>query len=122
MNHAYRITLRHLPVNAKKIFCSYFPNARAIVFRPGSSVPLLRQLFRHIKNQSNIEVPFSRENAFCSDNEAFRFSALYKNGIEFSLEGKQGGWVSMRTLYSSHTPSPNKYIRNCSSFFMIIKG
>jgi hypothetical protein len=87
----------------KQILCSYLQCSSNCF----SLVSLLRELFRHIKNQSNIEVPFSRENAFYFDNETFRFSALYKNGIEFSPEGKQGGRVSMRTLYNHLThPHP----------------
>jgi hypothetical protein len=81
--------LRHLYIHAKENIMFVFTNARSTSFQPGLSVPLVRELLREFKDQSNIEVPFSRDNAFLFDNEAFRYLALCKNGIEFSPEEKQ---------------------------------
>ncbi|CAF3495642.1 unnamed protein product [Rotaria sp. Silwood1] len=66
-----------------------FTNARATSFQPGPSAPHLRELLQSLKYQSNTEVLFSKENSFLFDNEAFRFLALCKNGIEFNLEEKK---------------------------------
>jgi hypothetical protein len=81
--------LRHLHVQAKENIMFVFTNARATSFQPGPSAPLLRELLRTLKDQSDTEVPFSRENSFLFDNEAFRYLALYKNGIEFDPVEKQ---------------------------------
>jgi GTPase SAR1 family protein len=81
--------LRHLHVHAKQNIMFVFTNARATSFQPGPSAPLLRELLRGLKDQSNTEVPFSRENSFLFDNEAFRYLALCKNGIEFGTVDKQ---------------------------------
>jgi hypothetical protein len=66
-----------------------FTNSRSTSFQPGPSAPLLRELLRGLKDQSDTEVPFSKENAFSFDNEAFRFLALCKNGVEFDPVEKQ---------------------------------
>ncbi|CAF2766525.1 unnamed protein product [Rotaria sp. Silwood2] len=81
--------LRHLHVHAKENIMFIFTNARATSFQPGPSAPLLRELLRSLKDNSNTEVPFSKENSFFFDNEAFRFLALCKNGIEFNPEEKK---------------------------------
>ncbi|CAF1121731.1 unnamed protein product [Rotaria sordida] len=81
--------LRHLHIHAKENIMFIFTNARSTSFQPGPSAPLLRQLLQNVKSQSNTEIPFSKENSFLFDNEAFRFLALCKNGIEFSLEEKK---------------------------------
>ncbi|CAF3719844.1 unnamed protein product [Rotaria sp. Silwood1] len=81
--------LRHLHVHAKENIMFVFTNARATSFQPGPSAPLLRGLLKSLKDQSNTEVPFSKENSFLFDNEAFRFLALCKNGIQFDPEEKK---------------------------------
>ena len=81
--------LRHLHVQAKENLMFVFTNARSTSFQPGPCAPLLRELLRTLKDQSHAEVPFSRENSFLFDNEAFRYLALCKNGIEFDAMEKQ---------------------------------
>ena len=81
--------LRHLHVHARENLMFVFTNARATSFHPGSSAPLLRQLLKNINDQSNTEVPFSKDNSFSFDNEAFRFLCLCKNRIEFDPVEKQ---------------------------------
>ncbi|CAF4957416.1 unnamed protein product [Rotaria sp. Silwood1] len=86
---AYIKLLRHLHIHAKENIMFIFTNARATSFQPGPSAPHLRELLQSLKYQSNTEVLFSKENSFLFDNEAFRFLALCKNGIEFNLEEKK---------------------------------
>ena len=81
--------LRHLHVHAKQNIMFVFTNARATQFEPGATAPLLKELLRGLKDQSNTEVPFSRDNSFLFDNEAFRFLALYKNNVKHSPEEKR---------------------------------
>ena len=81
--------LRHLHVDAGKNIMFVFTNARSTFYQLGSSAPLLRNLLRTLPNYPAVEVPFSRENCFLFDNEAFRFLALCKNGVNFSPEEKQ---------------------------------
>ncbi|UJR14421.1 hypothetical protein I4U23_001418 [Adineta vaga] len=75
--------LRHLHIHAKENIMFIFTNARSTSYQPGPAAPLLRALLRTLKDQSGNEIPFSKENSFIFDNEAFRFLALCKNGITF---------------------------------------
>jgi GTPase SAR1 family protein len=81
--------LRHLHVHAKENLMFVFTNARATQFQPGPSAPILRELLKSLKDQSKTEVPFTKENSFLFDNEAFRFLALCKNGVEHNPIEKQ---------------------------------
>ena len=81
--------LRHLHVDAGKNLMFVFTNARSTFYQLGSSAPLLRNLLRTLPNYPAVEVPFSLENCFLFDNEAFRFLALCKNGVQFPPEEKQ---------------------------------
>ena len=81
--------LRHLHVHAKQNIMFVFTNARATQYEPGSTAPVLKELLRGLKDQSNTEIPFSRDNTFTFDNEAFRYLSLCKNGIEFGVREKQ---------------------------------
>jgi GTPase SAR1 family protein len=82
--------LRHLHVHARENIMFVFTNARATSFQPGPSAPVLRELLRTMKDKSDTEiVPFSRDNSFLLDNEAFRFLALCKNGVQFDSAEKQ---------------------------------
>ncbi|CAF3791038.1 unnamed protein product [Rotaria sp. Silwood1] len=80
--------LRHLHVHVKENIMFIFTNARATSFQSGPSASFFRTLLQSLKDQSITEVPFSKENSFLFDNEAFRFLALCKHGIEFNLEKK----------------------------------
>ncbi|CAF1038121.1 unnamed protein product [Didymodactylos carnosus] len=81
--------LTHLHRSAKDniIFC--FTNARSTFYSPGNTAPLLKQLLTELKQTTNVDVPFSKDNTFCFDNEAFRFVAAIKNNIPFTDEQKE---------------------------------
>ena len=81
--------LRHLHVHARQNIMFVFTNARATQFQPGPAAPILRDLLKSLKDHSNTEVPFSKDNSFLFDNEAFRFLALCKNGVEYDDSEKQ---------------------------------
>ncbi|CAF0777966.1 unnamed protein product [Adineta ricciae] len=80
--------LRHLHVDAKENIMFVFTNARATSYQPGRSAPVLRELLKNIQGDAQVAIPFSKENTFLLDNEAFRFLAIYKNGIEVRSEEK----------------------------------
>ena len=80
--------LRHLHVHARQNLMFVFTNARATSYQPGPSAPILRALLTSLEEKSHKKIPFSRENTFLFDNEAFRFLALSKNGVTFSKEEK----------------------------------
>lgn len=80
--------LRHLHIQARQNIMFVFTNARATSFQPGRTAPVLRTLLDGLKKDVQAAVPFSRENTFLLDNEAFLFLALCKNGIEVSPEEK----------------------------------
>jgi hypothetical protein len=50
---------------------------------PGNTAPLLRKMFASC---SMNDVPFSRANTFCFDNESFRYLIAVQNGIQFNHE------------------------------------
>ena len=81
--------LRHLHVHAKQNLMFVFTNTRSTHYEPGSTAPLLKELLRGLQDQSGAEIPFNRGNTFTFDNEAFRFLALCKNGIECNAREKQ---------------------------------
>eukprot|EP00794_Sanderia_malayensis_P001186 gene1186-biopygen413 len=75
--------LTHLHKSAAEniIFC--FTNARSTFYRPGDTLPTLKQLVSEYKD-ANLTV--SPQNQFCFDNEAFRFLACLINGIHFNQQ------------------------------------
>lgn len=74
--------LRHLHINARNNITFVFTNARSTSFKIGESAPILRKLIGDIQNELQAKISFTMENTFLLDNEAFRFLALNKNGIE----------------------------------------
>ncbi|CAF1106510.1 unnamed protein product [Didymodactylos carnosus] len=75
--------LTYLNVNAKNniIFC--FTNARSTFYSPGNTTPLLKQLLKELKETNKIDIPFSKQNTFCFDDEAFRYLASTKANLKF---------------------------------------
>ena len=86
--------LRHLHVHARQNIMFIFTNARTTFYQPGQSVPILRGFLKTLEDKSGTEVPFSRENTFLVDNEAFRFLALCKNGIKLKADEKHSYSIS----------------------------
>ena len=60
------------------VFC--FTNARSTFYRPGDTLPALETLLRN--NKVNIDT--SKNTIYCTDNEAIRYLASVKSGIEFT--------------------------------------
>lgn len=58
-------------------------------YKAGDALSLLKKLVEDVKkNPAHAEIPLDR-NIFCFDNEAFRYLAAIKNGIEFGSEIKR---------------------------------
>jgi hypothetical protein len=74
------------------VFC--FTNCRGTFYRPGDTLPSLKALLKDLAEKSGVSVPLSKSNYFCFDNEAFRFLAALKQGIQFSDEDKKQFSVS----------------------------
>lgn len=85
----FKELLTHLHINAKDNLMFIFTNGRASFYRPGSTTPLIRKLLAEVNETWHVEVPFNTGNSFMFDNEAFRFLALYKNGMRFAVEEVQ---------------------------------
>ena len=60
------------------VFC--YTNTRGTFYKPGDTLPTLKEMVK----KSNLEL--NTKNFFCFDNEAFRFLACLKNGIEFNSQ------------------------------------
>lgn len=72
--------LTHLHKSLVSNIIFAFTNSRGTFYKPGDSLPVLKQLLEEQK----IEIDISPSNYFCFDNEAFRFLACNKKGIEFT--------------------------------------
>merc|ERR1719219_239499 len=74
--------LVHLHKDAARniIFC--YTNTRGTFYKPGDTLPTLKEMVK----KSNLELNTKKN--FCFDNEAFRFLACLKNGIEFTDQEK----------------------------------
>src|ERR1044072_9770337 len=81
--------LSHLHKNAKEniVFC--FTNARSTFYRPGDTLPLLKEQLDDIKSRSNVEIVTDQSTVYCFDNEAFRFLAAIKGGVTFTDKDEQ---------------------------------
>ncbi|CAG7734110.1 unnamed protein product [Allacma fusca] len=73
--------LTHLHRYASKniVFC--FTNVRTSFYKPGDTLSVLKRL---LSENKDVEISISKHTVYCMDNEAFRFLAAVKNGIEFS--------------------------------------
>jgi len=78
--------LTHLHRDACKniVFC--FTNARSTFYKPGDTLPALRQL---IRRSPDIDLRLCSETIYCIDNESVRFLAALKQGIKFGEEEKK---------------------------------
>ncbi|XP_078349258.1 uncharacterized protein LOC144634233 [Oculina patagonica] len=74
--------LSHLHKSLVSNIIFAFTNSRGTFYRPGDSLPVLKELLQ----KYNIGINLSPSNYFCFDNEAFRFLACNKSGIQFSSE------------------------------------
>ena len=77
---------RHLHVNTRQNLMFVFTNARKTFFRPGESAPLIRSMLQKLRHEYHADIPFNTDNTFFLENEAFRFLALCKNGVEINPE------------------------------------
>jgi len=86
--------LTHLHRDACKniVFC--FTNARSTFYKPGDTLPALREL---IGNDTGIDLQLCRETIYCIDNESVRFLAALKQGIKFDDEEKKNYATSWET-------------------------
>jgi len=66
-------------IGDRMVFC--FTNSRSTFYAPGNTGPLLREMLSTLPNNT---VSFKKENAFCFDNESFRYLVALQNGISFS--------------------------------------
>ncbi|RHZ82156.1 hypothetical protein Glove_113g10 [Diversispora epigaea] len=75
--------LSHLHKNAKDniVFC--FTNSRGTLYRPGDTLPALKEQLHALKKRSGVEIKTTKCTMYCFDSESFRFLAAAKDGIEF---------------------------------------
>jgi len=86
--------LTHLHRDASKnvVFC--FTNARGTFYKPGDTLPALKQL---IADGRDIDLKLGRETIYCIDNESVRLLAAVKQGVKFSEEEKKNYSTSWET-------------------------
>jgi hypothetical protein len=96
--------LRHLHKSASENIIFVFTSARATFFKPGATSKILRALLEQHAQEHNVQVPFSKANTFLLDNEAFRYLALRRNGIELNNDqtsSYQKSWDHTVNEYST---------------------
>ena len=83
--------LTHLHVDAGKniVFC--FTNTRSTFYRPGDTLAPLKTL---LGANTNVSIPINRSTIYCMDNEAVRFLAAAKQGIQFDDADRKNFCVS----------------------------
>ncbi|CAG8615329.1 8808_t:CDS:2 [Ambispora gerdemannii] len=81
--------LSHLHKNAKDniVFC--FTNSRGTLYRPGDTLPALKEQLRALRQRSGVEIKTNQNTMYCFDSESFRFLAAVKAGIKFEEMDEQ---------------------------------
>ncbi len=76
--------LTHLHKSAANniVFC--FTNARATMYKPGETLPVLRKMLAEMNSNRGTDLEATDSNCFCFDNEAFRFLAACNQGVNFT--------------------------------------
>ena len=77
LTHLHRDACRNI------VFC--FTNARGTFYKPGDTLPPLRELIAN----SNIDLHLTMKTVYCIDNESVRFLAALKQRIDFKEEEKK---------------------------------
>jgi len=100
--------LTHLHRDACKniVFC--FTNARSTFYKPGDTLPALRQL---LATNTDIDLRLCKETIYCIDNESVRFLAALKQGIKFDEEEKKNYAIS----WEASVKETNRLIEYISS-------
>ena len=82
--YCIKMLLANFEKSASKNFVFVFTNCRSTFYRVGESGTLMKNLLNGIKvKPPYVSIPFSKDNMFCMDNEAFRFLVAVNNGIEY---------------------------------------
>lgn len=68
------LTYLHRDASRNIMFC--FTNARGTFYRPGDTLPALRNL---LKENEDVVIPIAQHTIYCFDSEAYRFLAAIKN-------------------------------------------
>ena len=79
-------------VGANVMFC--FTNARSTFYAPGNTAPLLKKMLTTMESGS---VELKKENAFCFDNESFRYLMAIRKEVQFSKEEEsdyEKSWIT----------------------------
>ncbi|CAF2645522.1 unnamed protein product [Rotaria sp. Silwood2] len=118
--------LRHLPRSAKENIIFVYTNARSVFFSRGATDKPLSRIFDQLGVEHAVQIPFTEENTFLLDNEAFRCLALYKNGIRLSQEEQQKQIKSWNhsvqecaRLLAYITTRPSYIVRNMISLYEV---
>jgi len=100
--------LTHLHRDACKniVFC--FTNARSTFYKPGDTLPALREL---ITINLDIDLRLCTETIYCIDNESVRFLAALKHGIKFEEAEKK----NYSTSWEVSVKETDRLIKHISS-------
>ena len=91
------------------VFC--FTNARGTFYKPGDTLPALRQVIANSTKGTNIDVRLCKETLYCIDNDSVRFLAALKQGIKFAEEEKN----NYATSWEMSVKETERLIKHISS-------
>ncbi|KAJ8965089.1 hypothetical protein NQ314_004390 [Rhamnusium bicolor] len=75
--------LSRLDKSASKNIIFVFTNTRGADYSPGDTIRILEEVVKDIKSgPSSVDIPLNR-NIFCFDNEALKYLAAIKQGVDF---------------------------------------
>lgn len=80
-NFCIKQLLSRLDKSASNNLVFVFTNTRSSFYRPSETLPALRKLLGELQD---VKISLDKSNIFCTDNEAFRFMAAYKQGVKFN--------------------------------------
>ncbi|KAK9717868.1 50S ribosome-binding GTPase [Popillia japonica] len=90
--------LSRLQKDASQNIMFVFTNSRSTFYRPGDTITPLRSILKEIRSTTPyINIPFSTQNVFSVDNEAFRFLIAKLNNIKFQDDEKENfskSWIT----------------------------
>jgi hypothetical protein len=96
--HTFNVILRNLHDSALKNVAFCFTNAKLSNYRPGDAFSVLIKQLQ--SNNWPDAISLGRNNVFCMDNEAIRYLAAVKHGIEHDVEMKksiESSWEHAKT-------------------------
>ena len=89
LNVMFSFCIKELLIQLHKDACKNmiicFTNSRGTFYKPGDTLPALRELLQAMNNHNQaIDIKLNKDTIYCMDNESFRFLMAMKHDVTFS--------------------------------------